>query len=41
MQIISVINLKMLTLPITDVNDAFVDFSDKLMQAVDGIAPYR
>ena len=24
-----------------DVNNAFVDFSDKLMQAVDGIAPYR
>ena len=24
-----------------DVNYAFVDFSDKLMQAVDGIAPYR
>ena len=24
-----------------DVNDAFVDFSDKLMQVVDGIAPYR
>ena len=24
-----------------DVNDAFVYFSDKLMQAVDGIAPYR
>ena len=24
-----------------DVNDAFVDFSDKLKQAVDGIAPYR
>ena len=24
-----------------DVNDAFVDFSYKLMQAVDGIAPYR
>ena len=25
----------------SDVNNAFVDFSDKLMQAVDGIAPYR
>ena len=24
-----------------DVNNAFVDFSDKLMQAVDEIAPYR
>ena len=24
-----------------DVNNVFVDFSDKLMQAVDGIAPYR
>ena len=24
-----------------DLNKAFVDFSDKLMQAVDGIAPYR
>ena len=24
-----------------DVNDAFVYFSDRLMQAVDGIAPYR
>ena len=24
-----------------DVNNAFVDFSDKLMQAVDGIAPYQ
>ena len=24
-----------------DVNNAFVDFSDKLMQGVDGIAPYR
>ena len=24
-----------------DVNNAFVDFSDKLMQAVDAIAPYR
>ena len=24
-----------------DVNDAFVDFSDKIMQAVDGITPYR
>ena len=24
-----------------DVNNAFVDFSDKQMQAVDGIAPYR
>ena len=25
----------------TDVNYAFVDFSDKLMQAVDGITQYR
>ena len=24
-----------------DVNNDFVEFSDKLMQAVDGIAPYR
>ena len=24
-----------------DINNAFVDFSDKLMQAVDRIAPYR
>ena len=24
-----------------DINNAFVDFSDKLMQTVDGIAPYR
>ena len=25
----------------SEFDDAFVDFSDKLMQAVDGIAPYR
>ena len=44
-QRISVINLTMLTFAnyseFDDVNNAFVDFSDNLMQAVDGIAPYR